>query len=141
MFAKIILIISLISGTAAAETGVYLINRSEFFPQDRYAVTLTPLEFKMFSETGNENIKEASGQPYKMTSYKINYSGKYALWTVTYKDASEKASIESMCQKKYIQKLTEIKEIVSSRTKRTDIITITLNPIPSDFYAVKVSTK
>jgi hypothetical protein len=138
MLAKIALLLLVMSTFVYAETRTYLVKRAEHFPQDRYLLTLSPQEYKLFVATGRQDIKEAEGQPFKMTSYTINYSGKYALWTVTSKDADEDWHMESMKQKKYID-LISVSDVVETDDKRTggkhtDFTYSTLMDMPTDYY-------
>ncbi len=145
MLGKIILLM-FISVSAFAETRTYLVYRQNNFPQDRYLYTISPQEFKAFMATGKTTITEADGQPFRMTSYKISSGGKYALWTVSFKDDSEKRSLDSMERQKYIVLLSS-SEVVSEFLPQKGgyetaaIYNGELAELPTDYYMVGVSTQ
>jgi hypothetical protein len=81
---------------AFAETRTYLLYRARCFPQDRYLETISPTEYKYFIDTGKKNINAAGGQPFRLTTYELNYSSKYATWGVTYNDKDELKHMDKM---------------------------------------------
>ena len=135
----------LLASALAAETRTYLVYRKDNFPQDRYLLTASPLEFKYFIETGKKDMGEAGGQPFRITSYEISYDGKYALWTVSYLDEDEHWRIDSMENKKYIVLLSS-SEVVSVYEPRVGKYRLEVNnnhlaELPTDFYQVSISTQ
>lgn len=141
---KALLLVFLLPVCAAAETRVYLVKRAENFPQDRYLIRLSPQEYKTFVSTGKKSMVEAGGQPFRLTSYDISYDGKYALWTVSFKDEDEKWHLDSMESKGYIVLLSsmDVSEVYDPRQggNRTEFVSAELATLPTDYYAVAVST-
>ena len=135
----------LLSISAYAETRTYLVYRKDNFPQDRYLLTASPQEFKTFIGTGEKNIDEAGGQPFRITSYEISTNGNYSLWTVTFKDTTEKRSIDSMERQGYITLLSSmdvVTENIGNRgTVTSAIYNKTLAIMPTDFYKIEISTQ
>ena len=144
MFVKSLFLL-LLSASAFAETRTYLVYREDNFPQNRYLLTISPKEFKTFSDTGKKTITEAGGQPFRMTSYNLNYNGKYALWTISFKDDDEKWHMDSMEKKGYMVLLSS-GEVVSTYNpqKGGNVIEYIgsgeLAKMPTDFYKVNTST-
>ena len=126
------------------ETRTYLVKRAEHFPQDRYLYMVSPQEYKFFVDTGKKSITEAGGQPFRMTSYEINYDGKYALWNVSFKDEDERWHIGSMERQGYIVMLSSSDVITTYDPRlggnRTELEFKELAYLPTDFYKVEVST-
>ncbi len=140
------LLFSLFLATGAyAETRTYLVKRAEHFPQDRYLITVSPQEFKTFIDTGKKNIDEAKGQPFRTTSYTLNFDGKYALWNVSFKDEDEKNHLDSMEKKGYIV-LLSTSEAVTTYDPRiggntTEFVQMVSTTIPNDFYSAEELAK
>ena len=133
----------LLTSMAYAETCTYLVYRKDNFPQDRYLYMVSPQEYKLFADTGKKSIDDAGGQPFRLTSYEINYSGAYALWTVTYADNDEKWHIDSMEKQGYIVLLSSI-DVVSvdygPHGKVQEAISSYLMSLPTDYYQVSTNT-
>lgn len=123
--------------TTVMESTTYLVYRQSFFPQDRYKTNITPVEFKYFIATGKTSIAEAGGQPFAKTEYSINYSGKYALWTVS-PQSEDKSHIKTMVDKGYILKLSEQRLVRNDDV--TEMHTVQLASLPTDYYAVQITT-
>lgn len=127
-----------------AETHIYLVKRSEHFQQDRFLYTLNPQEYRFFVDTGKKTIGEAGGQPFRVTSYQISPSGKYALLSVTLKDEDEKWRYNSMVNQNYIVPLStmDVVGVYDSRIGgyRTEVVFQELADLPTDYYQVTVST-
>jgi len=141
----VFLLIYLLTIHLAAETRTYLVKRHENFPQDRYLLTYSPLEYKRFINTGKKDIAAAHGQPFRITSYELNYNGKYALWNVSYKDTPEMDSLNSMEAQKYIVLLSTLEVINTYDPRiggsRTEARYTVLSELPTDYYVVEVSTQ
>jgi len=140
---KLLLFFSLVI-SAYAETRTYLVKCADNFPQDRYLITISPEEYKRFIDTGKKTISEADGQPFRITSYVLNYNGKYALWTVSFKDADERWRMDSMESKGYITLLSRM-DVVSAYDARkggsvTEVTQDNFAPLPTDYYAVEASS-
>lgn len=143
MLAKIS-ILFLLATPLMAETRVYLVKRAEHFPLDRYATSLAPLEFKMFRDAGKRDIKSAGGQPFQITSYVLNFNGRYALWATSSNDSDEIRSEKSMVDKGYVI-LLETLDVAPARDVRAggDMsvpVHNTLASMPTDYYQIEVST-
>jgi len=140
---KTFLILSL-AVSAFAETRTYLVKRADNFPQDRYLITVIPEEYKRFIDTGKKTISEADGQPFRITSYVFNYNGKYALWTVSFRDEDERWHLDSMERQGYIILLSrmDITPVYDARKggNVTEVTQDNLAPLPTDYYAVAVSS-
>ena len=145
MVTKLFFFFLFFSAGLCAETRTYLVYRLDNFPQDRYLYVISPQEYKRFVDTGKQNITEASGQPFQITSYEISPTGKYATWTVTAKDADELWHIDSMEKQGYIVKISTFDVVsVYDRNKGgyiSEPLFIPLSELPTDFYQVGVSTK
>jgi len=126
------------------ETRTYLVKRAEHFPQDRFVEKWSPLEYRLFVNTGKKTIEEAGGQPFRITSYAINYDGKYALMSVTAKDEDEKWHYDSMESKGYIVLLSTMDTVSNYDPQlggyRTEAVSSRLSELPTDYYQVEVST-
>jgi hypothetical protein len=144
MLAKFLFILIFLSPVAWCETRTYLVKRAEDFPQDRYLLVISPQEYKNFTDTGKKSIKDAGGQPYRVTSYEINYSGKYALWTVSFANDDERWHIDSMEKQGYIVLLSSMDIVDRFDPRRGGIVQEaeyqTLAALPTDYYQVAVST-
>lgn len=140
---RYILPLLLLASVAVAETRTYLVYRRDNFPQDRYALSFSPQEYKLFIDTGKKTIDEAKGQPFRMTSYDINYDGKYAVWKVSFKDEDELKHIDSMQNKGYI-KLLSTTEIVPvwghQRGWQDEVKFQSLAELPTDYYEIGISS-
>lgn len=128
----------------AVETRTYLVYRRDNFPQDRYLSSYSPLEYQRFIDLGKKTIADAGGQPYRITSYEINFDGKYALWTITYQTEDEKWHIDSMEKQGYIMLLSSC-EVVQQWNPQINYVetvlnTSTLSQLPTDYYQVVEST-
>lgn len=143
MLARIFTLMFFVAAVSA-ETRTYLVYRAAHFPQDRYLYSISPQEFKSFIDTGKKNIDEASGQPFRMTAYELNYNGKYALWTVSFKNEDEKWRLDSMEQKNYVVLLSS-REVVSvydsQRGGTVQVLeSVELAQLPTDYYEITDST-
>lgn len=118
-------------------SSTYIVYRAAFFPQDRYKTSISPVEFKSFIATGKTSIEAAGGQPIAKTEYTLNYSGKYALWTVS-PLAEDESHVAVMLSKGYIIKLAE--QHIVRRDTVTEMSTVQLATLPPDFYEVTTST-
>ena len=137
---------SLLSATAyctapdisVGKTYRFLVIREGNFPQDRFLLTVSPQEYKYFIDCGKKTVGNAGGQPFRVTSYTINYSGKYALWSVT-GALDEIPHIKTMLDKGYIVML-DAGEIVTDLDGRTFFAPEHYADLPSDFYEVAESS-
>lgn len=120
------------------KTYSFLVLREGNFPQDRFLYSASPQEYKYFIEVGEKDLDAAGGQPFRVTSYTVNYSGKYALWVVT-GTLEEMTHIDSMIAKGYIILLDEIYTSAGADGKVTAYPTHYAD-LPSDFYEVAIST-
>ena len=147
---KIILLIALFLiplayayATEAISSTTYLIYRSQYFPQDRYKVKITPEEFKTFISSGKKSLLNTKGQPFALTSYTVNYSGKYALWTIS-AEPEDISHIDVMLDSDYIKKINKISIIEEYSKVKGGIakyeVTETFDVLPTDFYDVIPST-
>lgn len=101
-------------------------------------LTASPQEYRYFIDCGKKTIVDAGGQPFRVTSYTINYSGKYALWTVT-GVLDEIPHLKTMVDKGYII-LLDAGAVVMDLDGRTTYHPEHYADLPSDFYEVAVST-
>lgn len=145
MLAKTLALLLVTAGLAVAETHTYLVKRSKHFPQDRYLYILSPQEYKYFSATGIKDINAAGGQPFRITSYEISPSGKYALWSVTASDEDERWHIESMKNKGYTILISSMGVVTRYDARRggniSEVEFQQLAELPTDYYSVEVSTE
>ncbi|MGD9642761.1 MAG: hypothetical protein AB7V08_08485 [Elusimicrobiales bacterium] len=143
IFGALLFLVGLVS-FLQGETRTYLVKRAEHFPQDRFVENWSPLEYRLFVNTGKKTIGEAGGQPFHITSYQINYDGKYALLSVTTKDEDERWHYASMESKGYIVLLStmDVVGVYDSRIGgyRTEVVFQELADLPTDYYQVTVST-
>jgi hypothetical protein len=132
------------AGLIYAESRIYLVKRAEHFPQDRYLQTISPQEYKRFVDTGKKDIDEAGGQPFRVTTYEINYDGKYALWNISFKDEDERWHLDSMERQGYIVALSTMEVVEAYDPRRggnvKEAVFTPLGEMPTDYYAVEVST-
>lgn len=143
MRVKFLLPLLFLSSLAWAETRTYLVKRTEHFPQDRYLYEISPQEFKKFVDTGKKTMVDANGQPFRLTAYTINYSGKYAMWSVSFKDEDEKWHIDSMEKQGYIILLSSMDVVTVNYGPKGDVIEVRqsiLSETPTDYYYVGTST-
>ena len=144
MLAKLLPILLFVA-SASATTDTYLVYRANFFPQDRYLTTLSPMEYKYFVDTGKKNITNdgVDGQPFRLTSYEVNYDGKYAIWTVTGNE-EEKSHIATMLRKGFIVLLSSTNVVETEQGPRGKVKEAVysgqLAELPSDYYEVAISS-
>lgn len=129
---------------ASADTRTYLVYRADNFPQDRYLTSISPLEYKRFMDTGKKDLDKANGQPFRLTRYEINYSGKYAIWGVSYDGSDELRSMESMERQGYIALISSC-SLLSTYSPilggvQDSLECVNTGAIPEDFYEVGVSS-
>jgi hypothetical protein len=111
--AFVILSILSIVATSFAQTRTYLVY-TEHFPQDRYRTSAdgaTLATYSRFDAIGAVNVKDAGGQPFRMTSYRKSSNPKYAIYTIS-PNRTRLRHLNSMEEKGYI-KLLETMDVVS----------------------------
>lgn len=141
---KLLLLAMLLPAAAfAVESRTYLVLRAQYFPDDKYIDKPSPLEYKKFIDTGKKDISAAGGQPFRITTYDLNFNGKYALWGVTYNDADELGHINGLEQAGKIVLLssTSLVDVYTpQRGHQPDIFYKKLADLPTDFYNVEPSS-
>jgi len=139
---KALAFLLLAGSLAAAETRTYLVKRAEHFPDDKYILVPSPQEYKKFIDTGKAKWADADGQPFRLTSYDINYNGKYAIWRVTYVNDVEKSRMDDYDNKKWIVLLSSMNVVMEATTRgqQPRFASIELAPYPTDYYQVFPST-
>lgn len=144
MLNKVIAIILLAAvGVWAQETRTYLVRRAEYFPDDKFLYTPSPTEYRYFKALGRQNISEAGGQPFRMTSYTISPTGKYAIWSVTFSNENEKNKVDALASTGEVVLLSSASLVGVFNHQRgvvTEMLTEKLADLPTDFFSVDIST-
>lgn len=141
---KLTLALLLSASLALAESRTYVIYRALCYPNGKYALDVSPQEQKRFVDAGKKTIERAEGQPYRITSYSINFDGKYALFTVDDDGDPDKDYFRQM-ESKGCAKLITVTDVVTTFDPakgghKTEGITTTLSEMPTDYYYVDLST-
>jgi hypothetical protein len=143
---RILLLVIALAVTATAETFTYVVFRHKCYPNDKYIYDLSPIEEKRFVDAGKITINSAGGQPFRMTTYALNFDGKYA--TLNIDDANEppqsKGFIRGMVANGCAV-LISTQEVVTTYEPRlggnvTDFVYKKLGEYPTDYYEVDPSS-
>lgn len=143
---KIIIVITMIlfNIEVNAETYRYLIY-ADNFPQDRYRTSISTVSatYQSFATTGKTDINAVNGQPFRITTYQKNATGKYAILNITPSE-TELIQLNSMEKQGYI-KLLSVDDVVSRYDAGrggyiTEFLEAKCNDLPDDFD-VTVTTK
>lgn len=144
MIIKIIMIMILFNIEVNAETYRYLIYASNF-PQDRYRTSVSTINptYRRFDSVGKKTINEVGGQPFRITNYEKNSTGKYAILNITPSE-TESGQLASMVRQGYI-KLLSVHDVVSKYDASrggyiTEFQEEKYDILPDDFYDVVVSS-